>query len=101
MRKLSSQRGETLIETLTALLVATVALLFLSTAIVSATRVNDRVRKIDTAFAYTEDRTTSSGQETVTITDSDGKSCTINTKRYSYSPEEDDSFVYQYYERVG
>ncbi len=49
---LRSQRGETLIETLTALMVAVVVMLFLSTSIVAAVKINKRVRAMDNALDY-------------------------------------------------
>lgn len=52
MKKLQDRRGETLIETLAALLIATFVLLFLATAVATAFRLNARVRDTDTAFRY-------------------------------------------------
>ena len=45
MKKLLSSRGETLIESLCAVLIVTLVMLFLSTAIATAARVNHQVRQ--------------------------------------------------------
>ena len=55
MKKLQNRRGETLIETLTALLIATLVCLFLATAIVTGSRVNAKVRETDVSFQYVAD----------------------------------------------
>ena len=66
MKKLTSARGETIIETLVSILVITVIFLCLSTAIVSAARVNASVRNADTAFRYSDIASRSS--KTVSVT---------------------------------
>lgn len=52
MDKLKSNKGETLIESLVALLVVAMAIAFLSTAVVTATDLNKRVRNNTNAFKY-------------------------------------------------
>ena len=47
MRKLRTQTGETLVETLAAILVVALVFLFLATAIITASRVNAGVRDTD------------------------------------------------------
>lgn len=54
VKKLRAQSGETLIETLCALLIVVVVMLCLSTSIVSAARVNAQVKDRDVSFR-TED----------------------------------------------
>lgn len=66
MRKLKASRGETIVETLVSILVITVIFLCLSTAVVSAARVNASVRKADTAFAYS--KAEAQGTCTVSVT---------------------------------
>ncbi|MDY3781210.1 MAG: hypothetical protein SOZ90_03395 [Candidatus Faecousia sp.] len=80
MKKLLSSRGETLIESLCAVLIVTLVMLFLSTAIATAARVNHRVRTTDVSFqtggTATPDRTV-----TVTVggTTYTGKATTYDT----------------------
>lgn len=50
--KLRSQKGETLIETLAALLIATLVLAFLANSVVAATKLNAAVRDKDDSFRY-------------------------------------------------
>lgn len=54
MKKLRKNRGETLTETLAALLIAVLVLLFLANAIASAARLNAAVAKTDVSFHYSE-----------------------------------------------
>ena len=50
MNKLHSSRGETLIESLCAILLVALVMLFLSTAIATAARINLQVRDTDITF---------------------------------------------------
>ena len=50
MKKLHCARGETLIESLCAILLVALVMLFLSTAIVTAARINFQVRDTDITF---------------------------------------------------
>ena len=52
MKKLSSHRGETLVESLCAILVITVVFLFLCGAIVSAARSNAQIKGANQSFRY-------------------------------------------------
>lgn len=52
MGKLKSDRGETLVESLCAILVISIVFVFLCGAIVSAARSNQQVRDSDQSFAY-------------------------------------------------
>lgn len=72
MKKLCSNCGETLLETIAALLVATLVLLCLATAIAAATRVNKNVRESDVSFHYSQEHTTDATRKRVEITDRDG-----------------------------
>ena len=51
-KKLRSQRGDTLTETLAALLLVVLTMAFLATSLVTAARGNARVRQTDTAPKY-------------------------------------------------
>ena len=52
MKKLKNSRGETLIETLAALLIAVLAFGALTTAVLTAGKINARVRDTDVSFRY-------------------------------------------------
>ena len=52
MKKLFSRRGETLVESLCAILVITVVFLFLCGAVVSAARSNAQIRGANQSFRY-------------------------------------------------
>ena len=62
MKKRRSKAGETLVETLVSVLIATLAFAFLSTAAVTAARINAAARE-DVSFRYTEEP-----GKTVTVT---------------------------------
>ena len=49
-KKLRSQRGDTLTETLAALLLVVLTMAFLATSLVTAARINAGVRQTDTAL---------------------------------------------------
>lgn len=51
-KKLRSQRGDTLVETLAALLIVVLTMVFLATSIVTAARINAGVRETDTSLHY-------------------------------------------------
>lgn len=62
MKKRRSKAGETLVETLVSVLIAALAFAFLSTAAVTAARINAAARE-DVSFRYIAER-----EETVTVT---------------------------------
>lgn len=64
-QKLRSQRGDTLMETLAALLLVVLTMAFLATSLVTAARINAGVRQTDTALKY-DNATESSGTLTIT-----------------------------------
>lgn len=51
-KKLRSQRGDTLMETLAALLLVVLTMAFLATSLVTAARINAGVRQTNTALKY-------------------------------------------------
>ena len=65
-KKLRSQRGDTLVETLAALLIVVLTMAFLATSIVAAARINAGVRETDTSLHY--DGSAAPVQGTLTIT---------------------------------
>lgn len=98
MKKLQNRRGETLIETLTALLIATLVCLFLATAIVTGSRVNAKVRETDVSFRYAEDG--AAGNDlTLTVTGNGGTpvSETITVQEFTTSRDANGEEQYRYY----
>ncbi|WP_417420081.1 hypothetical protein [Hominenteromicrobium sp.] len=75
MKKLRSQKAETLVETLMAILVVVLVMLFLSTAVSTASKVNAKVRKTDVALTY---KNAVKGSETKTLIIKDKKQCHKN-----------------------
>ena len=97
MKKLQNRHGETLIETLTALLIATLVCLFLATAIVTGSRVNAKVREADVSFQYAADG--AAGNLTLTVTGNGGTpvSETINVQEFTTPSETTGEKQYRYY----
>lgn len=65
MKKLLQKRGETLVESLVSILLVTFIMLFLSTAIVAAARINRKLRDTDISYKSSKTRTASEGTLTV------------------------------------
>lgn len=100
MNKLHSSRGETLIESLCAILLVALVMLFLSTAIATAARVNLQIRNTDITF-----HTENAEAEPITVhvlendtgnelTEYSGKATlyttqTANYRYYRYSPKQE------------
>lgn len=98
MRKLRNNRGETLIETLAALLIATLVLMFLSIAIVTAAKINSKLADIDTPLSYEGKK--QDGEVTVTIYDeSNSKIGDVKVQQYT-TVNEDSEETYKYYKEV-
>lgn len=83
MKKLRSQKAETLVETLMAIVVVVLVMLFLSTAVSTASKVNAKVRKTDVALTY-DDATEDSENKTLTIK---GGTAPITVKVDEYTSE--------------
>ena len=79
-KKLLSRSGETLIESLAAILVAVLVFLFLTTAVVTAARVNKKVSEYDLSVQYS--RATDPATDTLTIT-GDAETYTAQVERYT------------------
>ena len=97
MNKLREKSGETLVETLAALLVATLVLLFLSTAIVTAARINKKVKDTDTSFNYPQETATNAEFFDVTVTDARSGQIVDQIRVHQY---QDDTGHYLYYKGV-
>lgn len=96
MKKLwREQRGETLVETLCAILVISLTTLFLTTAIVSSGRINKQNAEQDSSFHQSDSPTSL----TVTVKSASGSEVfKAKAKLYESKPlAEDDSYVYRYY----
>ena len=65
MQKLRDRRGQTLVESLLALLVVTLVMLFLATAIAVAARLNRAVHETDVSFRYSDAEP--AGTQTLTV----------------------------------
>lgn len=72
MKKMGSCRGETLVESLCAILVITVVFLFLCGAVVSAARSNAQIKGADQSFRYAD--MAESGTKTMVV---NGSSYTV------------------------
>lgn len=67
MKKLLQKQGETLIESLVSILLVTFIMLFLSTAIVAAARINKRLRDTDISYKANGTEVTVAGEENPTV----------------------------------
>ncbi len=94
--KIAAKSGETLIETLAAIIIAVLVLLFLSTSIITATRINKTVEEADTSFNYPVESTDTAQSIDIVITDKN-KLEVGSTKAYQYT---DDTGYYKYYKGV-
>lgn len=77
MKKLKKQGGETLVETLVSLLLIVLTFLFLTGAVVSAARVNSRLKNETTAFRRDVGHT--EAKKAVTINEKDAGWVTLHT----------------------
>ena len=93
MKKLRSHRGDTLMETLVALLIVVMTMGFLATAIVTAARVNAGVRDTDTAVHYRDDAQAAEKAMTVTQQSGTGTGGSVSKRVYVYEAENG----YRYY----
>lgn len=93
IRKLKSNSGETLVETLFALLVVVLAMTMLAGSIISAARVNKGAENLDTAFHLTDEGTVGS----VTVEHGSGGNTAVPIKAY----QTDDQNKYCYYTTNG
>ena len=71
MKKLKDQRGETLVESLASVLIAVMAFGILTTAAITAAKINARVREEDVSFRY--DGAEALGAVTITLEDAGGR----------------------------
>ena len=86
MKKLRSQKAETLVETLMASVVVVLVMLFLSTAVSTASKVNAKVRKTDVALTY-EKAVKGSESKTLTIKDNSSATKIIHVQVDEYTSE--------------
>lgn len=93
LKKLRNTAGETLIESLVSLLIATLVLFFLATAVVTATNVNSTVENTDISFNYPNEQTAEHKKITVTIKDGSN----IEVGKTTATQYTDDTGYYTYY----
>lgn len=86
MGKLKDQKGETLVETLVSILIITLTIAFLTTAAITAARINDKVRDTDVSFQYS--KAEPGEQQTLTLR-GDGLTGTAQVQLY-----EENGFLY-------
>ena len=97
MKKLFNNKGETLIETLSAMIVATLVVLFLAVSINSATRINKTVEETDTSFNFPTE--TDANREKITVTIENESNVEVSSEEVdSYT---DDTGYYHYYKESG
>lgn len=94
MKKLLQKRGETLVESLVSILLVTFIMLFLSTAIVAAARINRQLRDTDISYKSDQDRTASAG----TLTVEGDNQVTVTSPILVY--ESENGYVYYRYGEV-
>lgn len=87
MKKLRSQRGDTLMETIVALLIVVLTMGFLATAIVTAARINATVRDTDTAVHYGDSADAAEKAMTVTQQSGTGSGGSVSKRVYVYEAE--------------
>lgn len=85
MKKLRSQKAETLVETLMAIVVVVLVMLFLSTAVSTASKVNAKVRKTDVALTY--ENAVKGETKTLTIKDNHSATKIIHVQVDEYTSE--------------
>ena len=96
-KKLHNTSGETLLETLVSLLIATVALFFLAGAVVTSTNINKQVESTDVSFNYPDEASAQSEKITVTLTDTSNNKVIATTNANKYT---DETGYYSYYEEA-
>ena len=69
MRKLYDRHGETLVETLVALLIIMFSILFLTGSVITTARVNAKMRKQDNSLHYGASDETSTDSDVIISTD--------------------------------
>ena len=81
MKKLRSRRGESIAETLVAVLISAMAIMILAGAIITAARINTSLKNEDVAFRRAQTPTPG----TVTVTMDDGTPVSVPVKVYETS----------------
>ena len=95
MQKLRSNRGETLVETLSALLIAVLVMAFLALAVVTASQINKKTDGIDSPLIYTGEK---KSDDTITVTIKKENSTTAATSADVYEYTTADG-RYHYYKK--
>lgn len=90
IKKIKSKKGETITETLVSMMIAALAMMILAGSIVSAAKVNKKIKYLDTDFKVSEVAKTS----TVSINHEGGQKTTIDVDVYVGNSK----YKYTYYE---
>lgn len=93
------EAGETIVETLVAILIVTLSMVFLANAVVSASRVNAAIDSEDTSFDTASSEEVESGPVTLTVQGSDPNkptSQTVSVKVYKTENEKTENEYYYY-----
>ena len=93
-KKLKSNAGESLAETIVAMMIVTLAMLILAGALVSAAKINKKTRNMDTSFSTAVEMTVT--DDTVEIVHGNGTNVAVAVKSYTTN----DKNKYQYYEDI-
>lgn len=98
LARLRDESGETIVETLVATVIVTLTFVFLTNAIVTAARINDKIRNEDVSVDLSRAATDGSPK---TVTVSDGHVSVRTDKVQKYVIREDDGGErYAYYEHI-
>ena len=95
MKKLRNRRGETLIESLAAVLLVTIVMVGLCTAVASAARVNAKVRDTDVSFQYADGETPTTVN--ITVTENNATKDTFQANSYTAK----NGYHYYQYQKQG
>lgn len=96
--KMRDESGETIVETLVATLIVTLTFLFLTNAIVTAARINDKIKNQDVSVDLAKAEPDGTPK---TVTVSDGHTTVSSERIQKYAIREDDGGDrYAYYEYV-
>ena len=96
MKKISSKKGESIAETLVAMMIVAMSLTILAGAIVTSARVNSKIKNQEQAFIHDSADTTGTGTVNISGNNS-GKDISIGIDVNLHKSEGD---RYYYYDRV-
>lgn len=96
MRRLKTDAGETIVETLVAVLIVTLSMLFLAGAVTSSARTNTAIDNSDTAFDVSKSEEVGEGTVTLTTMGIDpAKPAPLSFDVTVYEIEENEYYYYE------